>query len=537
MLTPEQVKEFRGQYGIGMQPKPKNVAEVMGFTQRVRQDFDERVESAATAQNEAVEGRKSVGAATAKTIGQGAAFVGDVAFEAVSSIPGVKPTLDALGSKLAGNEAVQQGVEAYSAWRKANPDLADYVEAGGNLLGIAPVGIAAGAAPKIAGKALSATGDALAATGRATEGVGKAVFKSAITPTVKEAERILSYDAKTPFLKRLTGEGAPRLRSDTAFDKGLTGTERMLGTQAKTEANSLYTKKIAPAVESSTVQVTKDDLFAPIAKRIEETTDPSKKKAYQEAFEAIQEDYADSTVWSLEEAQKLKSELDEFTPEKVFRGKSIASEFRTLQNEMADAIRIKTYNALDDVNIKGDYIDYGNLVELQKIGVKAISEAGFKGGFGGFWTAMYDMATTPVKTIGGRVLYRVGDTLEFVGQKGIKNFGDFLQSKGFDRSINVDDAVKSYAANIQPGLSTKAVRIHPDDSNVLAKYIKAVRLKGADAPKMTEVDWEGAERIFQKLGISLDQDLNKLAKIAEKILGGEIDASKLYKTGREFKTR
>jgi hypothetical protein len=89
--------------------------------------------------------------------------------------------------------------------------------------------------------------------------------------------------------------------------------------------------------------------------------------------------------------------------------------------------------------------------------------------------------------------------------------------------------------NIQPGLSTKAVKINPDDSAALTKFIDAIRLKGkSGAPDMKEADWTAAERILQKLG-TVPDDLNKQALMAEKILTGEIDAQPLYRTGRDFK--
>lgn len=103
-------------------------------------------------------------------------------------------------------------------------------------------------------------------------------------------------------------------------------------------------------------------------------------------------------------------------------------------------------------------------------------------------------------------------------------------------TFNVDDKIKDYANNIQPGLSTKAVRIHPEDQTVLRKYIDAVRLQGkADAPDMTEADWEAAERLLQKTGSSMDKSLQNLANDAEDLLKGKKDSSGITSTGRPFK--
>lgn len=271
---------------------------------------------------------------------------------------------------------------------------------------------------------------------------GEVLYKSAFTPSVREAENILAYEASQPAtFSRLYGAGAikgnsafkPITVGETALRSGVAGTEKQVGVQAKRVADTLYKKVIAPAVDSIDSVITKDELFAPIKERIAGITDPSKRKAYEDAFEALAEDYKDVTQYTFKEAQKLKSEIAEFTPAKVFRGQDVANEFRMLKADMADAIRQKTYDALKDVNIKQKYIDYGNLQELQKVGVKAISEGGLKGGFGGFWSTIYDTAMTPVKTVGGKVIYHIGDKLQVTAPKGFegKSFSEYLKAVGF----------------------------------------------------------------------------------------------------------
>lgn len=317
----------------------------------------------------------------------------------------------------------------------------------GNLNTIAGAVASVAAAPKVANAtadAAAAGGEGVAKTvtvaGRASKGAGEAVYKSAITPNVKEASQLLNYEAKAPFLTRvkdtLTGlstPGKPITRADTALQTGIAGRQKDIGVQATRAADKLWNDTIAPAVKGSKEVVTKNELFAPISKRIAETVEPGRKQALTDAFAAIQDEYKNVSQFTLETAQKVKQGLDQFTPEKVFRGKSVASEYRTLQNDMANAIRQKTYAALKDVNIRKAYLDYGNLAELKKIGVKAITEATSKGGFGSFWTGAWDMATVPVKTVGGQVLYRVGNKLEFLGEKGIKTFGQFLKARGYNR--------------------------------------------------------------------------------------------------------
>lgn len=289
-----------------------------------------------------------------------------------------------------------------------------------------------------------------------TSGVKKAgeeIYSSAFTPNVKEAESILAYEASQPsWLDRIIGTDSlvgnpafkPITTAETALRSGIAGTEKQLGVQAKKAADTLYNKEIAPAVKSIDGVITKEELFVPLQERIAGVTDPSKQKAYQNAYEALLEDYANVKSFTFPQAQKLKSELAEFTPAKVFRGQDVANETRMLQADMASIIRQKTYDKLKDINIRQKYIDYGNLLELQKVGVRALTDAGTKGGFGGFWSTVYDSLMTPVKTIGGKVIYKIGDKLQVTAPKGFegKSFADYLEAIGYlapqaaEKSVN-----------------------------------------------------------------------------------------------------
>lgn len=274
---------------------------------------------------------------------------------------------------------------------------------------------------------------------RSTKAIGERLYGSAVRPTVEEGKRILAHQAKNPFVKRAVdtvldkATPSPNTRASTALKYNIAGTETMIGVQAKRVADSLWTKEIAPAVKKSKAIVTKEELFAPILERINATVEPGKRQGYERAFRLIQGEYNKVKSFTLEDAQKVKSQIDKFTPGKLFKGEEVSKEYAVLKNDLADAIRAKTYSSLEDVNIRQKYLDWANLHELQKVGVKAITSSGKQGGFGNFWMSMWDMATTPVKSVGGLILYRVGDKLEFVGPKGVKKFGEYLQTKGITR--------------------------------------------------------------------------------------------------------
>lgn len=112
-------------------------------------------------------------------------------------------------------------------------------------------------------------------------------------------------------------------------------------------------------------------------------------------------------------------------------------------------------------------------------------------------------------------------------------------------SGKAESGLKSYVKGIRPGMNIQDVsggkpgytgrggNLHPDDVKALEDYIDAVRLNKKDV--LSSSGTLGAEHIFQKLGINMDTSIQRLANKAEDILKGKIDASSLYKTGREFK--
>jgi len=442
------------------------------FGEGVVQDFRNRVSNASDAQMASIEGRQSNLSGALQTVGQGAGFIGDLVTRGLGAVTPepVKDVLKSGASAVAGTEAVQDVASKYEQWKQQNPEAAANLEATLNLGSILPVGggVAQGArmGTKAAlvgtGKALEVGADAVGSVGNVMRNSGRAIYQEAITPNVKEAEQLLRFRANTPLLTRIAGDAnAPQTRASVALERGIAGTEGMIGVQAKRQADKVWNDEIAPAVKNSKATMSKDELFAPAIERINATTDPTRRQALINAFEALQEDYKGfDESFDLNKAQALKRDLDEFTPAKKFKGEDVANEVRQLQADMADAIRQKTYDSLDDVNIRKKYLDWANLNELQKVGVKAISDAAFKGGSGSLIGGLWDAATVPVKTIAGQVLYRVGNKLEFTGPQNIKTFGQYLQSKGYSKPTEYD--IKSLDDKVGVGMSMRDISRTPE---------------------------------------------------------------------------
>lgn len=371
----------------------------------------------------------------------------------VEEAPVVKQTLESVGGAIAPTiqkgletDAGQKILEIQKQYPEAFKSLQDVVD----IASLIPVG--AGAKAGIEGVELATKGalKGVEMTGKGISKTGEKVFKSAIDYTVDEAQLVQDNIIKQGFLKKeiskvakgsdeykslqeqldLAKKYTPITRSDTALEKGLIGTQKMLGKQSGVEKLGLWKNNIEPALKNAKDKITKDELFARAKQTVESELEPGRKQALQDAYEALELDYKDFADTDLLTANKIKTSLDKFTPTKIFKGKEVASEYKTLKADLAKAIREKTYNTLKDVNIKKAYRDYANLQELEKIGIKALTESGLKGGFGTFWSTMYDMAATPIKTVGGQVLYRVGNKLEFIGDKGIKTLGDYIKKKG-----------------------------------------------------------------------------------------------------------
>lgn len=359
-------------------------------------------------------------------------------------VPGAKtipePLKDFIGEKLKPRalEALQGGVETYQTFKKKNPVAATEFESALNILSAIPIGKGAKAVGETGvgttGKALQKVGSAVENTAGITKSLGTKAYEAALPLSEKEAQLLQTYKASTPLKDRLSNffagqvtEGKPRLTAQTAAEKNLKGTESMLGVQAKRETEKLWSNTIQPALQSIPDKIQADDMFVSVEKEIAKIKDRTKRKSFIDALESIKEDYKGVSDFSYEEAQGIKSELDQSLPEKMFRGQNVTGAANNVRKYMADFIRNKTYKALQDVNIRKDYLDYGNLKGLMKLGTNAMKSQKLKGGFGSFVSGLTEYAVTPVATIGGQTLYRVANGMHFVAEKGLKKFGQYLE--------------------------------------------------------------------------------------------------------------
>lgn len=264
-------------------------------------------------------------------------------------------------------------------------------------------------------------GPVLNLAGKAIESIGKEFAESVIPTSTREASLLQTYKANKPFLERMgnvLGFGkstVPMTSASTSFEKGLMGTESMIGVQAKRASSSLWKDLISPQLEKSDVKIDMPTFFDEAEKNITKNTpELGDQTARTNAMNAIKEDYAKKPVASLKELQDFKKGWASHVPEKYYKGKDITQTYNNARAELANLARTKIYDSLGP-EVKQAYFDYGNLQAIQELGQKAMTGAKFKGGTGAMFNAIKDMALTPVGTIGGQTIYKAGQGIELLG--------------------------------------------------------------------------------------------------------------------------
>lgn len=132
--TPEQFKEKYGQAGLDA----VKVKKQEGFFANIKQKFNERVEKG----SEAIAADQNIGSKILQTVGQGAGFIGDVAFEGVKAVTPEfieKPVGEAVKA-IGQTEPVQNVVEKVTAWAEQNPEAAKNLQAIVDIGSLIPIG-------------------------------------------------------------------------------------------------------------------------------------------------------------------------------------------------------------------------------------------------------------------------------------------------------------------------------------------------------------------------------------------------------------
>ncbi len=431
-LTPQEISNIAQQKGYEISfDKPQ----VEGIIGGIKEDISGRITKTLKAGERFQEGKQTLPETILQTGGQIVGGFTDIIMKGISAItPDIieEPIKAGLG-KIGQTETAQKAIQGYQSWAEKNPRAAADLEAAINIASLYPAAKSAQGIIKGGAKATQLGFKAVSGTGKITAAGGKQIFKSAFDLTAKEAPLVQAYKAKVPFSQRFMAavQGkklpqAPITAGETALEKGLAGTETMIGVQAKRATTNLWDDMINPALSQTKEKVNMKSFFRDIEKRIvNETKDAARRKDLLDALKSLQDDYKHISNVSYSRLQGIKSDWAKFVPEKAYKGKPIAGAYNEVKNMAAEEARHKIYSVLGD-EVKQAYLDYGNLKGLMQWGQKAMTEGAFKGGFGSFMSAFYDITMTPIKTIGGKVIYKTGKGLELIGEKGAKTIADIF---------------------------------------------------------------------------------------------------------------
>jgi len=480
MLTPQQIQDFRKKYSIGVAnaptpatgatpKKPQNVFQQFfgGFARGAKESYlegsrktvsDIQIQAEKANREPTLPGQlKQFGRAGLRTVGN----VIETAFEApfrgiteglsdiesmqrFASKPEVSATLDKINEGL--SNILTPIAEKWQAFAEKNPeragDIADSANILLTLMGEKPAQKALEQSFKLAGQApkavIGVTGKAIETAGTGLKGAGKAAYGLTVVP--EESTRLImqAYEAQRPTLfgriKNLltraeTETGLPPITpAETAARYGLTGTEWGLGVKAKRAANDLWTGIVAPKLQAVKGEVGMKNFLSLVRKEVLKETTGIKKNQMLEAFDAFVEPYNKVGKIGLTKLQEYKEAWAEFLPESVYKGKPIGGALKRVQDIATRKAREVIYKYVGKDG-KQAYIDYGNLKSIEKAGIKSMHDPATRGITRNIWEFIMNKAITPVATIGGKILYRTGEGLEFIGRRGAKKVGDIIDQQ------------------------------------------------------------------------------------------------------------
>jgi hypothetical protein len=284
-------------------------------------------------------------------------------------------------------------------------------------------------------KAASSTGAALKTVGEKSTGLG-------VTMEVPTRQALQSYQATQPTLfgrvknlvtgatKPATTATPPITEANTAVRLLQPGTEWQLGVHAKAVSGRLWSDTIAPALNASkNVNDMPTFLSGLRAQIIKGTADLDRRKVLLKAWQSFADDYKNVRTFSDTKLQDYKEGWARFVPEKTYKGEPIAAASKEVRALAADAARNTLYRILPDNAAKQAYIDYGNLKSIAEAGIKSVDALRSKGVSKQVWEAVMDKAVTPIATISGKILYKTGEGLEFLGNKGARKVRDIIQPR------------------------------------------------------------------------------------------------------------
>ena len=276
------------------------------------------------------------------------------------------------------------------------------------------------------------------ATGRALKETGKSAYGVTITASEGVNRAVSAYKESTPNLmtrikNTLAGKtkGKPITETESAARFGLIGTEKEIGVQAGRYMKKVWTEKVQPALSQTKGKLEMNKFWSALEKKIRaENPELIRRNALLEGLNDLKSGYGKVSRVGLEKLQTYKEGWTKFQSENVWKGKPISSATKEVMMLAGDIARDFIYKNTPE-GTRQAYIDYGNLKSIREAGIKSgVGDPAKKSISRGAWQFVMDKAVTPVATTMGKILYRTGEGLEFIGEAGAKTVGDIIGKTG-----------------------------------------------------------------------------------------------------------
>ena len=366
-------------------------------------------------------------------------------------------------------------------------------------------------------------------TGRVLKNVAEKTYGVTVTPEEATTQAVRKYNAKQPTLfsrikNVVTGnqpEGKPITEANTAARLGLAGTEKELGVQATRASNQLWDNVIKPKLSAVNGKLNMKTFLGEIEKDISSGTKGIRKTQLLESLNTIKDEFKRVNKISLEKLQSYKEDWAKFIPEASYKGKPISSAIKDVQNMMAEKARKVLYKYIGEEG-KQAYIDYGNLKSLEKAADKSVKDPAKQSLTKDVWQFIMDKAVTPIATISGKYLYKTGEGLEFMGNKGAKTVNDIIQGT---TDIPQKLKVKELPSDYKPPVQTKLPVNHLPSDYINGSPKKLPTIEMGNKPKPSKGNLPV---------IDMGKDSPTIGKIASNDSQSLLQEAKKYKSADEF---
>lgn len=488
-------------------PKAPTQPEGPGIIEGIKQDFGTRVDNAATAQVEAIDGTRSDASAALRTVGEGARFIGDIGGRVLDKVtPDSVKDLAAKGvQKVAQTDIAKDVAARYQEMKAKNPELVQGLE---DIGAIGSTFLAPGAANATTKAGLSVASNSARAlngiTKAGAEGIKEAASKAVNPESLMQRVARVSKGKQAAFEER-AGESVGKYLVKRQIFGDIDEITNQLYTRMKTSKGEVDAALEAlPGTYKNTAIGT---ALKELVKREEAVSSPGAVSKDLDRIRELSKKHLGEglTMAEVNEAKRLyeaKVRLDylkENVPTNIEKANNIDSAIREWQQNTASQLGFKniqdlnreTYLAkqlLDDLGAEYAGSAGNNAVTLTDWILLAGTSADPTTAIGTY-IAKKTLSSKPIMSKIAKAFSKgsetIGEPSAKMDKPTIDNYLNFLK-KTTQPTIDVDGKVKDYVANAQPGLSIKptvtpeavAKKIDAEDAMRLNEY--AARPDNAD---------------------------------------------------------